>query len=145
MSIVDSYVIEALNEHLGPASLKGSWDMKDKSPRERLMALRDFLRTDVPNICWNFGSIGVNPECGAAGCAVGWYAFLTGQESAASFYDKEAGIIKGGVGVNDEFQLSPSSFWYLFTSGLGNKLGKPMSDISPSEVADAIDEYLENE
>ena len=138
MSIVDSYRLE----DLVPASLGGSWDMTDKSPRERLEALRDFLRTDVPNTCWDFGSVSCNPECGAAGCAIGWYSYLIGDEEPLSLFDQEMYEDDG----NHQFRMSYISFVDTFSYGLRNRLCKQfLKDVTPLEVADAIDEYLEKE
>ncbi len=134
MSIVDDFIMK--KGILPSDSLKGSWNMGDKSPRERLVALRDFLRTPTPNLAWNFGTITVDPDCGTAGCGIGWYCHLTGVESAVDFFDKES-----SYGV--EFQMPEADFYNIFTLGLGKKTGKALVDIIPLEVADAIDVYLE--
>ncbi len=139
MSIVDSYRIEDLVE-LAPTSLKGSWDMTDKTPRERLMALRDFLRTDIPNTCWDFSKVTCDPGCGTAGCAIGWYAYLTGMEDAVDFYAGEGNAFEG---TNQHFQMPYEPFVNTFSYGLSNILKKVhIGCVTPSEVADAIDEYL---
>ena len=109
---------------------RGSWDVSNKTPRQRLEMLRDFLRTPTPNVAWDFTTIEVNPECGTAGCAMGWYEHLTGKEYV------------GCTGsLMDEFQMGKSSTRRIF-------LFEGYDDsciITPIDIADAIDRYLTGE
>jgi len=123
---------------------RGSWDvMNKKTPRERLLMLRDFLRTPAPHRFWDFGNVEVNPECGTSGCAIGWYGYLTGRE-ADDLYDMamyETAIYEDEG--PDEFGISIKQASRIFGTGLGCSLHKRLGDVTPTDVADAIDRYLE--
>ncbi len=116
---------------------KGSWDVSELTPRQRLEKLRDFLRTPVPNLAWDFGSIHVNQDCGTNGCACGWYSYLTDNEDTGEFGSQE---------MLDHFGFSSwSDFDRLFDAELSERLNKKTEEVTPVEVADAIDEYLAEE
>ena len=139
MSIIDTFRILPSEEDMTVTyhmPKRGSWDVSDKTGVERLIMLRDFLRTPVPNKAWDFGSITVNPECGSAGCACGWYQYLTNKYEDLDF---------GTFEMLDEFDIKTyEDFEDIFDNGLSHKLGlESMSEVTPENVADAIDEYLE--
>ncbi len=138
MSIIDTFRILPPEEDMTVTyhmPKRGSWDVSDKTPVERLIMLRDFLRTPVPNKHWDFSDIAVNPECGSAGCACGWYMYLT---------DKYGSLDFGTSEMLDEFGMNTyEEFEGIFDNGLTLKLSlDSMSDVSPENVADAIDEHL---
>ena len=109
---------------------RGSWDVSDKTPRERLIMLRDFLRTDAPNVAWSYCDVDVNPECGTAGCALGWYAWLTAKSA------------RFGTAMAD-FGLTLRTTEKLFIeAGRYTSPVKPIREVTPTDVADAIDRYL---
>ena len=108
---------------------RGSWDVSDKSPRERLEMLRNFLRTPTPNVAWDYTlTCTVAPECGANGCAFGWYAYLKGEH-----------YIEDRI---DEFGISEDADFDIFFTA-GQAVGKISGDVTPDDVANAIDHYLE--
>ena len=106
---------------------RGFWDVADKTPRERLTMLRDFLLTSTPNVAWDYTTaFGLDPECGTGACALGWYAYLT---------DRPIGF------ENSEFRITDdTAIDFFFNTDL---TGKSMSEVTPTDVANAITQYLD--
>lgn len=112
---------------------RGSWDVSNKTPRERLEMLRDFLRTDVPNVAWDFTCINVEPECGTAGCALGWYEYLVGTEKFRTMRFVQNAAVEFGISDNE------ARWFFVYGPMPPNADG---SAVTPNDVANTIDRYL---
>lgn len=104
---------------------RGSVDASKMTPRERLEFLRDFLRTPTPNVAWDYRGVAVAPECGTAGCALGWWQYLVGPE--------------------EDFDLEmPGNGFKVFIHANRSR-GITREEVTPSMVADDIDAWLRGE
>lgn len=123
-------------EHEPYCEMCGTIDADNMTPMERLLALRDFLRTPIPNELWDFQRPDLDIRCGSAGCACGWYDHLaaTGRQTwlGAALVDMET----------NPFGLSVPEFHRCFTPSASSVYGVLPPSASPRDVADEIDRIL---
>ena len=127
------------------AFLRGTVDAEKMKPRQRLLYLRDFLRSGIiPDNLWRFTHSQVRPECRTAGCTCGWWDFLTYTPH------KDAGEgtwVQSYNGWSNPFGLTEQEFNRCFTPAL-NPEYKDRGCVlppfaTPMQVADEIDRMLE--
>lgn len=102
---------------------RGSVDVSKMTPRQRLEFLRDFLRTTTPTLAWDYRKVAVAPDCGTAGCALGWWEYLVGPE--------------------EDFEMPGNGFKIFIHAN--RRRGITREEVTPSMVADDIDAYLQGE
>lgn len=119
--------------------LKGSVNPENMTPMERLIYLRDFLRSGIPDTLWNFTCPHINPECGTKGCALGWWDYLTNRRWVryeTTWYAVDNGSENPFAMTNEEHHRC---FTYIGPLTAGTHLNR---NASPAEVADEIDRML---
>lgn len=100
--------------------------------KDRLRDLAKVLRQSLP-IKWNFEYIeDSDPECGTSGCALGVAAVMWPEFKID--YDSET--------FAKLFDMGESDFKEIFV--FNDLYGKEYEDVTPTDVANAIDYYLEH-
>jgi len=109
---------------------RGSWNLDALTPHQRLEKLRDFLRTPIASAYWDYRDIEVDPDCGTNGCAMGWYYYLANKSM-------------DWRGLKDDLGLDFDTFDNIFYNADGMLKRLSPKYITPEDVADLIDQHLE--
>ena len=104
--------------------------------REGLRRLAEVLRQKTPRFTWDFGTVYTEEECGSKGCAYGLARFLWPHDIAV----EEFGQSDFTRIMAEAFGLYIEDSRALFSSD--RTYGKDYSEVTPNDVADAIDRYL---